>query len=260
MSKFSRIQQHHSNESGRKHSGEEQFDLLPFDKRCEIFAVTFDFYTPRAHFIILPRRKFPVPEKYDALDHTTRLRVVAAAKAIVSHYRLEKSAILSVHFGSWITKKDMFHAHVCVDLDDYLRIFEAKNKEIPGWPSRKYVTRQWKASQDPSHYAINVRGYPFRTYFKEELTAIRNSRPQQSSSTGALAVAQPFCILYHPSEPKIGFVVEESKKSNTDEFLLEVQEAIIKFATTSNLTNIHARDADNGGCHVCLTLDGKAHG
>ena len=259
MSKFSRKRPHPSNESARNHSGGEQFDLLPSDKRCEIFTVTFDFYTPRAHFIILPRKMFPVPENYNALDHTTRLRVVATAKAMVSHYGLEKSAILSVHFGSWLTTKDRFHVHVCVDLDDYLRVFETKEDEIPEWPSRKYVTRQWKARQDPNYYEINVRGYPFRTYFKEELADIRNSQRQHLSSTGALAVAPPLCILYHPSEPKVGFAVEESKKSNTDEFLLEVQEAIINFATTSNLTNIHARD-DYGGCHVCLILDGKAHG
>ena len=259
MSKFSRKRPHPSNESARKHSGGEQFDLLPSDKRCKIFAVTFDFYTPRAHFIILPRRMFPVPENYNGLDHTTRLRVVATAKAMVSHYGLEKSAILSVHFGSWLTTKDRFHVHICVDLDDYLRVFETKEDEIPEWPSRKYVTRQWKARQDPNYYEINVRGYPFKTYFKEELADIRKLKSQHLSSTEALAVAQPLCILYHPSEPKVGFAVDESKKSNTDEFLLEVQEAIIDFATKSNLTNIHARD-DYGGCHVCLILDGKAHG
>ena len=154
MSKFSRKRPHPSNESARKHSGGEQFDLLPSDKRCKIFAVTFDFYTPRAHFIIVPRRMFPVPENYNGLDHTTRLRVVATAKAMVSHYGLEKSAILSVHFGSWLTTKDRFHVHVCVDLDDYLRVFETKEDEIPEWPSRKYVTRQWKARQDPNHYEI----------------------------------------------------------------------------------------------------------
>ena len=94
--------------------------------------MTFDFYSPRAHFIIVPRRMFRAPENYNALDHTTRLRIVAAAKAMVSHYGLEKSAILSVHLGSWMTKNDRFHAHVCVDLDDYLRLFETKKGEIPG--------------------------------------------------------------------------------------------------------------------------------
>ena len=259
MSKFSRTQQHHSDESARNRSGGNQYDLLPLDKRCETFFVTFDFYSPRAHFIIVPRRMFPAPENYNALDRTTRLRIVAAAKAMVSHYELEKSAILSVHFGSWLTTKDRFHVHVCVDLDDYLRVFETKEDEIPEWPSRKYVTRQWKARQDPNYYEINVRGYPFKTYFKEELADIRKLKSQHLSSTEALAVAQPLCILYHPSEPKVGFAVDESKKSNTDEFLLEVQEAIIDFANTSNLTNIHAKDG-HSGCHMCLILDGKAHG
>ena len=259
MSKFSGTQQHHSNESARNRSGGNQYDLLPLDKKCETFFVTFDFYSPRAHFIIVPRKMFPVRENYNDLHHTTRLRIIAAAKAMVSHYGLEKSAILSVHLGSWMAKNNRFHAHVCVDLDDYLRLFKTKKEEIPGWPSRKYVTKEWKASQDPNHYEINVRGYPFKTYFEEELADIQNSQPQHLSSTGALAVAQPLCILYHPSEPKVGFAVEESKKSNTDEFLLEVQEAIINFANTSNLTNIHTKDGDSG-CHMCLILDGKAHG
>ena len=224
--------------------------------------MVFDYYTPRAHFVILPHDKSTVGTNHNALNGEQRLKVVKAAVALVSHYKLKKSAILSVHFGSWITKKDIYHAHVCADVEDYLNIFERKGEEIPEWPSRKYVTRQWKASQDPRAYALNVRGYPFRTYFKEEIQAIEKYRrnPPSRSTVGApVAILPPFNILHHPSEPKVGFAVENSARPSDAVSFLAAQETMIEFATQNKFTDMRAR-GDNDGCHVCLALDDRAHG
>lgn len=77
--------------------------------------VVFDYYTPRAHFIIVPRdiSGSKAPE--------AKLKIVKAAMAMVSHYYLQESAILSLHCGKWGTDKKKSHVHLCVDLDVYLR-------------------------------------------------------------------------------------------------------------------------------------------
>jgi len=147
-------------------------------------------------------------------------------------------------------------------VEDYLSIFERKREEIPEWPSRKYVKRQWKASQDPRAYALNVRGYPFRTYFEEEVQAIekyRGNPPSRSTVGTPVAILPPFNILHHPSEPKVGFALENSARPSDAKSFLAAQETMIEFATQNKLTDMSARD-DNDGCHVCLALDDRAHG
>ena len=238
------------------------YDLRPSSERCDTFRVAFDVYSPRAHFIILPQDRSRVSKDYNNLDHTARLKIIKAAMAMVSHYKLQNSAILSLHCGTWGSAKDKFHVHVCVDVEDYLRIFEAKQSEIPNWPSRNYVTKEWKKSQNPNHYVMNVRAYPFKTYFRDEVRVIEDYRRQCLPSTStAVAPAIPpnFTILYHPSEPKVGFAVDDSLSLSSAEFLLEAQEALFEFARRNNLTDKNSKD-ENSGCHVCLVLDGKTHG
>lgn len=250
-----------SDENERRHEEGKPFDLMPPDQKCDTFKVAFDYYTPRAHFIILPRDRSKPGTDYNSLEPGARLKVIKVAMTMVAHYRLQKSAIFSLHFGSWITTKNMFHAHVCADVNEYLRVYERKKGEIPNWPSRDYVTKQWKASKDPRNYAINVQQYPVRTYFKEEVEAVheyRRSKPTTAETT--LTPSSPFtAILYHPSEPRVGFAVEKSARPKSAESFLEAQEAIVKFASQNKLTDMSVKGDDNG-CHVCLVLDEKSHG
>ena len=250
-------------ELDRSHENGELFDLLPSTKKCDTFRVAFDYYSPRPHFIIVPRDRKSIAN-YLSLYPEAKLKIVKAAMEMVAHYKLQQSAILSLHFGSWGTEKHKFHAHCCVDVETYLSIFEKKENEIPNWPSPKYVTREWKASRDHRHYAINVQQYPFKICFKYELKDIEQYRQTKSLSMRAADASAipppPFtAILYHLSEPKVGFAVEKSIRLRSGEALLEAQQAIIKFAEQSKLTNTYAED-ENDGCHVCLVLDEKAHG
>ena len=250
-------------ELDRSHENGELFDLLPSTKKCDTFRVAFDYYSPRPHFIIVPRDRKSIAN-YLSLYPEAKLKIVKAAMEMVAHYKLQQSAILSLHFGSWGTEKHKFHAHCCVDVETYLSIFEKKENEIPNWPSPKYVTREWKASRDHRHYAINVQQYPFKICFKYELKDIKQYRQTKSLSmraADACAIPPPpfTAILYHLSEPKVGFAVEKSIRLRSGEALLEAQQAIIKFAEQSKLTNTYAED-ENDGCHVCLVLDEKAHG
>ena len=252
----------HLVEHDRSNEDGEQFDLLPSSKKGDTFRVAFDYYSPRPHFIIVPRDRKSITN-YNSLNPEAKLQIVKAAMAMVFHYNLQQPAILSLHFGRWGTEKNNFHAHVCVDVKEYLSIFEKKKDEIPNWPSPEYVTKEWRASKDHRHYAINVQKYPFKTYFKDELNDIEKYRRTKSSTStaGASAIPSPpfTAILYHPSEPKVGFAVEKAMRPRSAEALLEAQQAIIKFADQSKLTDMDAED-ENDGCHVCLALDEKMHG
>lgn len=239
------------------------YDLLPQHLRCDTFKVNFDVYTPRPHFIILPHEKSSVGHDYSTLDSPKRLKVIKAAVELVSHYtNLKHSAILSIHCGSWITTKDMFHAHVCVDLNEYLEIYDKNKHKIPEWPSAKFVTRQWRASKNPEDYEKNVCGYPFKTYFKQEVAAIKKNQEKETPherNGGDSEGSSEFRILYHPSEPKIGFASKSKISSSETSVLLGAQEALFKFATDCKLTNMSSKNEDEG-CHVCLILDDKKHG
>lgn len=236
----------------------EEFDLIPANERCDTLRVVFDYYTPRPHFIILPRNT--AIKTYHELDQGARPKVVKAAFSIVSaECKLQESAVLSLHFGSWLTTKNKFHAHICVNVREYLDIFDKNKERIPDWPAEKYVTRQWRASRNPNDYAINVRGYPFKSYFREEVEAIRRYRTSSTGVSNVSCPPPPFTLFFHPSEPRVGFAVEKTKKPCSCESLFEALEAMISCAEKNNLTDINAKLEDDG-CHVCLVLDGKSHG
>lgn len=179
---------------------------------------------------------------------------------MVSHYYLQESAILSLHCGKWGTDKKKSHVHLCVNVEVYLRIYDRRKDEIPNWSLAHYVNKEWKA-KEPTHssYMKNVRQYPFKTYFKDELEDVRNYRltRARTSTVGPLAIPSPpfTAILFHPSEPRVGFAVKDCETATSAEARLHAQEAIVEFARQHNLT-----DSRDDGCHVCLVLDEKAHG
>ena len=251
-------------ERERPNKMRDSFDLLPSNAKCDTFEVVFDYYTPRAHFIIVPRNRKSITH-YNSLDSGAKLKIVKAAMAMVYHYHLQTSAILSLHLGKWGTDKNKFHVHLSVDVEDYLSIYDKRKDEIPNWPSPKSVTKEWRACKDATHdsYVINVRQYPFKTYFMDEVKAVTEYRRTKPGTSTAGTQAIPFApfaaTLYHPSEPRVGFAVTNSATARSAEARHKAQDTIIQFATRLNLTDIHAQ-SDDDGCHVCLVLDDKAHG
>ena len=234
-----------------------KFDLMP-EKKRNMFRVKFDLYTPRAHFIILPLEEFKESIKqYPELDKDTKLKLLESAKSIVSEYTLQKSAILSLHFGSWLSTKNKFHAHICVDVDKYLAIWE-KHKETIDFPP-EHKRKKWSNGKDPEDYEENVRKYPPDTYFSKEVEAIEGYR-NKPTKPGASKITRPLPPFFlHPSEPRVGYVVENSEETRDNEHELEALEEMFKYAKDQNLTEINKKGDDNG-CHVCLVLDGESHG
>ena len=245
----------------------EEFDLIPANGKCDTFKVVFDFYTPRAHFIISPHKK--AKKINPELDQNTTQKVLKSASSIVDSalsivtaHGLKNSAILSIHFGSWLTKKDELHAHICVDVEEYLTILKTNEKKIPGWPSKTFVTKQWKANKNPDKYAENVRQYSSKSYFRGEVEAIKNcGESDRQDKTRQLSSRPPLPPNFrlHKSEPRFVYVVQTSQESRSRETKLAALEAMINFAEQNNLTNIESED-DNNGCHVCLLLNERSNG
>ena len=189
-----------------------KLNLLQGDFNNPIFAVTFDFYSPRPHFMILTKEDASIEREFSRITPEQTLRLIEAGKSV----------------------------------------FESRKKDIPGWPSRRYVTKEWKWSKDPLSYAQNVRGYPYRSYLQQEVEAIKtNSSREPSVQLGKVHLEGSIStIVYHPSHPKIGFV--GTKPDSIQEFQ-QVLCAMEKFAKGLGLTDLKSKD-ENRGCHICLYL------
>jgi hypothetical protein len=189
---------------------------------------------------------------------------------MISVYNLQ--GVLSIHCGSWTTTKDTFHAHICVDVDDYISLFYRKENEIPNWPNMSYVTREWKASRDPQKYVKNVRGWPFKEYFKDECQGIRafirkerrrenegrEKHRKNCPDTEPDDMYYGFLVLYHPSEPRVGFILKTREQVGQDDHL-RAMDVMYQFAEASKLTSLKKKGPDNG-CHICLVLDRQTRG
>ena len=226
--------------------------LLQGDFDNPIFFVTFDFYSPRPHFMILTKDDARIEREFSRITDAQIQQLVEAGKCALESFDIN-GGILSVHRGAWRSERKKIHVHFCVDVESYLRVFESRKKDIRDWPNKRYVTKEWKASENPHSYAQNVRGYPYRSYLNKEVEAIKKKshEPSVRVSLGEVPLEGGISkIVFHPSHPKIGFV---GAKSDSIQELQQVLSAMEKFAKELGLTDLKSKD-ENRGCHICLHL------
>ena len=227
-----------------------KLDLLQDDFNNPIFAVTFDFYSPRPHFMILTKEDASIKRDFSRITPEQTQQLIEAGKSVLESFKID-GGILSIHRGSWRSEKGKIHVHFCVDVESYLRVFESRKKDIPGWPSRRYVTKEWKLSQDPLSYAQNVRGYPYDSYLQQDVDTIKTKSSREPGvPLGKVQLEGGISIVYHPSHPKIGFV---RVKPDSIQELLQVLCTMEQFAKERGMTYLKSKD-DNHGCHICLYL------
>ena len=163
------------------------YDLLK--EKNKIFRVTFDFYTPRPHFIILPKPGIVIPANVEFFDKEQIMRdLLNAAQSMLSSFKIP-NATLSIHRGPWKTNPKL-HAHLCVDTLTYLKIFSKElENDIPDLETqiKDCKTSEWwggLCETNVQAYKAIVRGYPYKNYFHEEVTAIlkASSGPSHVSS------------------------------------------------------------------------------
>lgn len=250
-------------QKGINEAGDDEFDLVPGTKSSNLFKVVFDYYTPRPHFVILPREasELKALADYNQLAEFHKLDFVRTAKAMVDEYKLDGATLLSVHRGSWLSNKDMFHASVCVGVDQYIHVLHVKEQQIPDWPNKKYITKEWRASKNPRDFEKNVRGYPFKTYYNDELKSIREfiTKGTVKVSINPPKTYEGYNLLYHSSEPRVGFSIVKSADEDSEAGYVRILDAMNKFAGENGLTDLGGR-GDDKGCHICLVLGRSDHG
>ena len=131
------------------------------EKEVLHFRCFFDLYTPRPHIIIKVNER--LQEK--AKKEDVRLLSASALSALLSFARCAQkqysftAARLSFHCGSF-QSDPYFHAHLCVDTEEYLAAYRLIN--LSEQATRRHVTRQWKRGKETpssSDYAKCVRTY-----------------------------------------------------------------------------------------------------
>ncbi|ELT88195.1 hypothetical protein CAPTEDRAFT_216986 [Capitella teleta] len=220
-------------------------DLLP-PGTTKLFRVDFDYYTPRPHFIVLGKSKQITWSSYDGQNSQFVEELMRVANKIRGNFGLRKP-LLSVHRGSWLVpgKDDKFHAHICTDSDTYMRVFNDKKGLIPGWPSSRYVTKEWRASKNPSHYEENVRRYPYKEYFDDEIKQAR--RRLEAGNVRPWANPEGWTLFFHESAARVGFA--PTGQQSREDLLIAMERFIREHATGSERML---------GCHVCLALTAEA--
>lgn len=221
----------------------------------QIFKVNFDLFTPRPHFIILFKENENKPRTFNDLSPEERKGLVEVAKTMVTSYKLKEKSALSIHRGSWC--KSHFHGHICVDVNGYLKVYDNRKDEIINLdyfiygPNKK--NKKWKISK--KNYEDNVRAYPYKSYHEyavgqiEELEE-KSTYYEENSSLDSESFLD-FKLIYHPSQPRIGFFTDKTPVS-----LLRCMDAMDKFAGKFGLAKKWNKDlGDDDGCHMCLALD-----
>ena len=196
------------------------------------FRVNFDCYTARPHFIIVLDDSSSTT--YEDLRDDQKRQVISLALEMVNKYsRDESRAVLSQHCGTWYSPRHNYHAHLCVNANEYLAILEERRNEFSNWP----------------HNDQDIRDYPIDGMQREvdEIEGLIIENVIEGADN----------VLFHPSEPRVGFVDEMSNKPTNPQAWLEVQQRLMSYANEKVLLG---GEGDYNGCHVCLVLDGKTHG
>ncbi|RNA15755.1 hypothetical protein BpHYR1_002430 [Brachionus plicatilis] len=228
------------------------------------FCVIFDILTPRPHFIVkfCPQsRKYPRFKRVEIQDLSSEdtRDLFEFIQNFTSHYGLNSEPFcISFHTGKWASTPE-FHAHICVNLERYLKILLEKNLEIesvkPGsnW-SMKNFTDKIKNVKDL--YIENVK------YYKE--ACLLNGAKYQKKEIESIAVlnqsSHPNFIMpsYIPNirldfdlrEPKLKFIYTSLNfESSRQKVFMDLLKEMCYFSNRFGFLE------KSNGCHICISVD-----
>lgn len=239
--------------------------------------LTFDFYTPRPHLIMLKNKnkeKTTNPSKSGSLKglllsgDLVRLvtDIINICLKFCDKLILENQQfplILSLHTGSF-SNKDKFHAHLCLSLEYYINLFHHyTNIKL----NSSHKTKNWTISKDINNnkenfneiYLLNVRNYELLTtrkcqqYKQDDLRKILAFNDQESKLLAAWKLNHPEIeIIFHENEPCLGFKFKTSiinfNSINTSHYE-RIYICMIDFAFANGYFQ------KPKGCHLCLNLN-----
>jgi len=243
---------------------EKRYDLLYGEN--EQFRICFDMYRPRPHYMILP--KVEMERDFAKLQHHNKQLLIAAAELLIKNYRVS-AGIFVLHRGSWVNHRS-FHAHICASVDSYMDTVHEKIAEISDWPSRMFVNKFWVANTRAStaSYEENVRGYPFSSYFSDDVNLVKKLKDWGYNFGANLRSifehrGTQFFLTMHPSQPLIGFccsTIQDTEKQivlqSMENYFQQTVMAYHQRVKDSNW-RIETEDdiKDMTGAHICLLLE-----
>ncbi|CAB3988737.1 Hypothetical predicted protein [Paramuricea clavata] len=222
------------------------YDLLSNENHS--FTVEFDTYKPRPHFIVLAKQQEDIkPPDFGSTTPEQREKLMEAVRSMMSRFSIS-SGILSIRRGSWLRKigrGETFHAHICVDVELYLQVFEQEKHNIFDWSDQRYAK-----------YTKRVGDYPEEDHFDEDVAAFEELRREavdlphvQLPIVGESGIT----TALHQSHPKIGFFGKKDEISSED-----VVWTMENFAKDLGLTNYVLKTDPafdkSYGCQLCLYL------
>lgn len=234
---------------------------------CEndMYFVTFDWYTPRPHVIIIgksgydkkclksmiPENPKPIDLQYE-MNQKEKLALLDIAsetyKAMQGIVPIEylsdvpgvgSPAVLSFHFGSWFaqSKERHFHAHICIDISVYEKWIKRFKDNI----ELKNKLNQTK-TRTLDEYLMKAK-QPQKDYSKCDIKDLKIALKQKSPEDDRLIGDKNVSLAYHPKFLRLGF---ESKGQDSLKMLEEIDAFIIR----------HGLQKESGG-NICIDLSKK---
>lgn len=225
------------------------------------FCVIFDILTPRPHFIVKfssENRKYPRFKKVEIQDLCLEEidDLLDCLFNFINNYELNSETIcISFHTGKWASTPD-FHAHICVNLETYLKIFKEKNlnletiKPTSNWCLKNF-TQVLNNIQEL--YIENVKFYKQSCvvngakYKNKEIQSMKNMK--QNSAT-IPSITDNIRLDFDMREPKLKFNftkmdINNSRKTICGNLLKEMCNFSKKIGILEK----------PNGCHICINID-----
>lgn len=221
------------------------------------YFLTFDWYTPRPHMIIVAKPgsdkkylKSMIPQSQDPNMEMTEEEKISLTEIAKDAYERAKNkfgvmekvpgvkspAILSLHFGNWFAKSisKHFHAHVCIDISVYEKWIKEKRDD-------KILRNKLAQTKTPTleNYLEKAKQTP-KDYSKYDIEDLKEVLKQQNPGDGKLRDDKAVQIAFHPKYLRLGFV---SKENENVKLLKEMDDFIVR----------HGLHKQNGGT-ICIDL------
>lgn len=220
-----------------------------------LFEILIDWPTPRPHFIIKfnddanKSSRFSPNEYFQVklLEDNEKQGLLKIVFNFRQRFNLRKKYILSFHTGNWMDSK-AFHAHLCVDLDEYKRVLDETNPDY----TKFRPTGNWKIRDGGSIreiYFKNLENYEPLTrnksqkYKKDDLEVIKNNATKSQRFDLTNFTNLDFTFL---NEPKLRI------NSNSDADYLN------DLCNIAESLGLFDRSIKNNGCHICISYESNS--
>ena len=188
--------------------------------------------------------------KFCLVPKGSKLELVNTATKMISKYKLKGNLVLSIHRGAWVSRKETFHAHLCADVEDYLRVYEEKKFMIPKGQKQKENEKMVSKYQ--------------KSYYSDKLKSTKILRSKIQKTTMKPKTGPKFgdyTLLYHPSEVKVGLALSKNPNNKNVGSLLHTLGSMNSFAVWQDMAEVTATNGQyDRGCHICLVLSKHDYG